>query len=111
MYQAGINAPGLCLGLPFAIIGQYLSELVYSLIGDAGVYYGIELATVKPRNLSGFPFNLCDPMYRGSLLTVLAFLLFLNTTRNEIILMIVCTVAYFYQICVENTAPGRMMTE
>jgi hypothetical protein len=69
MYRAGINAPGLCIGLPFAIIGQYLSELVYSVLGDAGVYYGIELAVVKPCRITGFPFLMSDPQYRGSLLT------------------------------------------
>lgn len=111
MYRAGINNPGLCIGIPFAIVGQYLSELVFCLIGDAGVYYGIELATVKPRKLSGFPFNISDPMYRGSLLTVIAFLLFFNATRDGIMLVIMWTLAYFNQICVENTEPGNMVAE
>jgi hypothetical protein len=108
MYRAGINGPGLGIGLPFAIIGQYLSELVYSLLGDAGVYYGIELAVVKPRRITGFPFLMSDPQYRGSLLTVIAFLLFFNTTRDGTILILTWIFVYFYQICIENTKPGRM---
>jgi hypothetical protein len=106
MYRAGINGPGMCIGVPFGIIGQYLSEAVYSRLGDAGVYYGIELGTVKPRAVSGFPFVISDPMYRGAILTVVAFLLVFNATRDAAILTTVWFVAYFYEICVENTTGG-----
>jgi hypothetical protein len=54
MSRAGINGTGMCIGLPLCLIGQYLGELAYSLLGDAGVHYGIELGTVKPRRISGF---------------------------------------------------------
>jgi hypothetical protein len=108
MYRTGINPPGLCVGLPMAIVGQYLSELVYSLLGDAGVYYGIELAVVKPRKITGFPFQISDPQYRGSLLTVLAFLLCFNATREGTVLITTWMIAYFYQICMENTRPGAL---
>jgi hypothetical protein len=106
MYRAGINGAGMCIGLPLGIVGQYLSELVYSLLGDAGVYYGIELGTVKPRAISGFPFGISDPMYRGAILTVVAFLLMFNTTRDAVVLTMTWIIAYFYEICIENTRAG-----
>jgi hypothetical protein len=108
MYYTGINGVGLCIGLPMAIVGQYLSELVYSLLGDAGVYYGIELAVVKPRNITGFPFQISDPQYRGVLLTILGILMCFNTTLEGVILLTAWTVAYFYQICLEHTRSGVM---
>jgi hypothetical protein len=103
VYRAGVNAAGLCIGLPLAFIGQYLSELVYSILGDAGVYYGIELQTVKPRNINGFPFSISDPMYRGSILTLIGLLFCLNTTRDVVILAFPWVLSYFCQICIENT--------
>jgi hypothetical protein len=109
MFRSGVNAHGLCIGLPFAVIGQYLSEVVYSALGDAGVYYGIELAVVKPRRITGFPFEISDPQYRGSLLTVIGFLLFFNTTRESGRIITAWILAYFYQICMENTKPGMMV--
>jgi hypothetical protein len=108
MYRAGINGAGMCIGLPLGIIGQYLSELVYSLLGDAGVYYGIELGTVKPRRISGFPFEISDPMYRGAILTVVALFLMFNITRDTAILALAWIIAYFYEICVENTRGGAI---
>jgi hypothetical protein len=108
-FRSGINGHGLCLGLPLAVIGQYLSEVVYSVLGDAGVYYGIELAVVKPRRITGFPFGISDPQYRGSLLTVIAFLLFFNTTRESGMMITAWMMVYFYQICMENTKPGVMV--
>jgi hypothetical protein len=106
MYRTGINGVGMCIGLPLAIIGQYLTELVYSLLGDAGVYYGIELGTVKPRDISVFPFGVSDPMYRGAILTVIGLLMIFNTTRETVVLAMAWIIIYFYEICIENTKGG-----
>jgi hypothetical protein len=103
LYRAGVNGSGLFIGLPLAAIGQYLSELVYSLLGDAGVYYGIELQTVKPRNIGGFPFSISDPMYRGSILTLIGLLFCLNSTFDVVMLASLWVWLYFCQICIENT--------
>jgi hypothetical protein len=111
MYQAGMNGPGLVIGLPLAILGQYLSEVVYSLLGDAGVYYGIELGTVKPRRITGFPFHVSNPQYRGAVMTVIGLMMCVNITREIVMLITAWLVAYFYEICVENTKGGVIMPE
>jgi hypothetical protein len=103
IFRAGVNGAGICIGLPLAFVGQYLNELVYCVLGDAGVYYGLELKTVKPRQISGFPFVISDPMYRGSILTLIGLLFCLNSTRDVVVLATTWTFAYFYQICIENT--------
>jgi hypothetical protein len=103
LYRAGVNGAGIWIGLPLVFVGQYLSELVYSVLGDAGVYYGLELQTVKPRKISGFPFSISDPQYRGSVLTLIGLLFCLNTTRDIVTLMFPWVLSYFYEICIENT--------
>jgi len=102
-FRAGINGPGLCLSIPLVIVGQYLNELVYNLLGDSGVYYGIELQAVKPKKIGGFPFTLCDPQYKGSVLTVFGTFLAFNTTTEILQLAIPWIVSYFTIMIVENT--------
>ena len=107
LYRAGINGAGICIGLPIMFIGQYLNELVYSVLGDSGVYYGLEFGVVKARHISGFPFTISDPQYKGSVMTVIGAAFCFNTTRDLMILTIPWMIAYFYVICVENTKPGK----
>lgn len=103
LWRAGVNGAGVCIGLPIMFVGQYLNELVYSVLGDAGVYYGIEFRVVKPRQIKGFPFTISDPQYKGSIMTILGAVFCFNTTRDLMILTIPWMIAYFYEICVENT--------
>ena len=106
IYKAGINAAGLCVGIPIMFVGQYLNELVYSVLGDAGVYYGLEFKSVKPRQITGFPFTISDPMYKGSILTIIGSTMCFNVTRDMMIITIPWMISYFYEICVENTKPA-----
>lgn len=103
LYRAGVNGPGICVGLPLVFLGQYLNELVYTVLGDAGVYYGYELKTVKPRRIGGFPFTLVDPQYKGSIMTIIGGALCFNTTRDLMIIVIPWMLSYFSIIIVENT--------
>ncbi|EAY21459.1 hypothetical protein TVAG_198980 [Trichomonas vaginalis G3] len=105
-FRAGINGPGLCIAIPLVFVGQYLNEVVYNVLGDSGVYYGNELKTSKPKNISGFPFTMGDPMYKGAILTVLGWFFAMNTTRDIIIICVPWMIAYFTQVIIENTAPG-----
>ena len=103
LYRAGINGPGICIGLPLVFLGQYLNELVYTVLGDGGVYYGYELKTVKPRRIGGFPFTLCDPQYKGSIMSIIGGALCFNTTTDLMTILIPWMVSYFSIIIVENT--------
>ncbi|OHT08737.1 hypothetical protein TRFO_04841 [Tritrichomonas foetus] len=103
LYRAGVNGPGICIGLPIVFLGQYLNELVYTVLGDGGVYYGVELRTVKPRKIGGFPFNLYDPQYKGSIMSIIGGALCFNTTRDLMIIVIPWMISYFTIIVVENT--------
>lgn len=105
-YSAGPNGPGLCIAIPFLFVGQYLNELVYAMLGDAGVYYGIELKSIRPKRIGGFPFTIRDPQYKGSILTVFAFFFAFNTTRETIMLTITWMLSYFCIVIVENTPGG-----
>lgn len=104
--RAGINLYGLCIGIPLMFVGQYLVEVVYGALGDCGVYYGCELGIITPRRISGFPFTMSDPMYKGSMLTLLGGLLCFNLTRDLMLITISWFVGLFLIICVENTTPG-----
>lgn len=106
-FRAGINGPGLCIAIPLVFVGQYLNEVVYNVLGDSGVYYGNEIGNVKPKMISGFPFTIGDPMYKGALLTVLGWFFAMNTTREIIIICVPWIIAYFTQVIIENTAPGH----
>lgn len=105
-FKAGINGPGLCIAIPFIFVGQYLSELVYNLLGDNGVYYGIELKTARPVRIQGFPFTIRDPQYKGSILTVLGWFFAFNTTKELILLAIPWMISYYSIVIVENTQGG-----
>ena len=103
LYKAGVNGAGICVGLPLVFVGQYLNELVYTILGDGGVYYGVELQTVQKRKIGGFPFTLYDPQYKGSIMTIIGGAFCFNTTRDLMIILIPWMVAYFSIIIVENT--------
>lgn len=103
LWFAGINNVGVCIGAPMIFIGQYLNELVYTVLGDAGVYYGLEMKVVKPRRISGFPFTIGDPQYKGSLITVLGIYFCFNSTKDLLLITMAWVLSYFYIICVENT--------
>lgn len=104
--HAGVNKAGVALGYPLIFFGQYLSELVYAFLGDEGVYYGVELQTVKPKRIVGFPFNMGDPQYKGCILTCLGWYMMVNPTVETTLLMLSWAFAYFYIIVVENTKGG-----
>lgn len=106
LYKAGLNHSGIAIGLLLIFIGQYMNELVYSVLGDAGVYYGLELKVVKPRNIGGFPFNLHDPQYKGSVLTIVGGLYCFNTSKEIMILIATWMASYYGIILVENTQPA-----
>lgn len=106
LYKAGINNSGVAIGLFIIFVGQYLNEIVYSVLGDAGVYYGLELKVVKPRKIGGFPFNIHDPQYKGSILTIIGGLYCFNTTKELMILIATWMLSYFGIVLVENTQPA-----
>jgi len=102
-FHAGVSGAGLCIGLPFVFIGQYLNELVYNILGDPGVYYGLELRKVKPANLKGFPWTIRDPQYKGSIMTVIGWFFSTNPSARVIIIFSCWMFSYFFQVIVENT--------
>lgn len=102
-YNACLNGSGMIFGLPLIFIGQYLNQLVYATIGEAGVYYGYELKTIKPRIINYFPFTLGDPQYKGAILTVIGGFLCINTTRDLIIIDITWMFCYFSGLVIEHT--------
>lgn len=101
--RAGFNGAGIPIGLPLVFLGQYLNELVYVTIGEAGVYYGYELKTIKPRRISGFPFTLHDPQYKGAILTVIGGSFCFNTTKELMIINITWMFCYFSGLVIENS--------
>lgn len=103
LFYVGINKSGVVIGLILIFVGQYLNELVYSIIGDAGVYYGLELQVVKPRKIGGFPFNIHDPMYKGTILTVMGGMFCFNMSKEFILLLATWFISYFGMDIVENT--------
>ena len=103
LLEAEINKDGIWIGLPLMFIGQYLVLLVYSVLGDAGVYYGLEYHTISKKKIEGFPFNMSDPMYKGSVLSVLGLFFLVKTNPHVIMITIPWMISYFYEICVENT--------
>lgn len=102
-YNAGFNGPGMIFGLPLVFIGQYLNQLVFAVIGEAGVYYGHELKTIKPKRIHGFPFTLTDPQYKGAILTVIGGSICFNTTKNLVIIDITWMICYFSGLVNEHT--------
>lgn len=106
LYKAGMNNSGVVIGLILIFIGQYLNEVVYSVIGDAGVYYGLELKVVKPRKISGFPFTLHDPMYKGTIMTIIGGLFCFNTSREIMMIIATWMISYYGMVLVENTTPA-----
>ena len=105
--QAGVNGPGISIGLPLVFLGQYLIEIVYCYIGDAGTYYGLELGTIQRRKIDGFPFTLNDPMYKGVILTIIGATMCFNATRDLLFSVIPWIVMVFAQTIVENTKPSE----
>lgn len=103
LYNAGFNGSGMIFDLPLVFLGQYLNELVYAIIGEAGVYYGYELKTIKPRIIRGFPFNVIDPQYKGAILTVIGGSLCFNTTKNLMIIDITWMACYFSGLVNEHS--------
>ena len=103
LWYAGLNSVGVCIGVPMIFVGQYLNELVYTVLGDVGVYYGLEMKVVKPRRISGFPFTIGDPQYKGSLITILGIYFCFNSTKDLLIITMAWVFSYFYIICIENT--------
>lgn len=106
LYKAGLNNSGVGIGLILIFIGQYLNEVVYSVIGDAGVYYGLELKVVKPRKIGGFPFTLHDPMYKGTIMTIIGGLFCFNTSKEIMMIIATWMVSYYGMVLVENTTPA-----
>ena len=103
LYREGINSAGACIGLPMIFIGQYLNELVYTVLGDAGVYYGLEMKVVKPRWIGGFPFTIGDPQYKGSIMTILGIYFCVQSTKEVLEITIAWMISYFFIVCVENS--------
>ena len=104
-----LNYQGFVIGIPLIIIGQYLNSTVYKLLGETGVYYGVELGIIKnPKKLTGFPFNIGDPQYKGAMLTALGAWFLFQSTFEVNIIALSWVLSYFYIIMVENTPCGRI---
>ncbi|OHT09558.1 phospholipid N-methyltransferase [Tritrichomonas foetus] len=102
-YKAGLNIPGVCVGGPLILIGEYLNEMVYRLLGIRGVFYGAEFGSVKPKEkLSQFPFTMSDPQLKGSLMIVIGACMCLKTTRELIAVTIPWVFSYFFLMIIEN---------
>lgn len=103
LYQAKWNGDGLIIGIPLLFVGQYLYNLTAAILGDGGIYYGIEMKTVKPRIIVDFPFNIADPMYKGDIITIIGIMFCFNSTKELMIIGITWIFSIFYSIIVENT--------
>lgn len=106
LYSSGLNPSGVVIGLLLIFVGQYLNEIVYSIIGDAGVYYGLELMVVKPRKLGGFPFTMHDPMYKGAMMTIIGAMFCFNSSKEIMLVTATWMLSYFSIVLVENTTPA-----
>ena len=106
----GMNWKCLLFTAPLMIIGQWLNLWVYKTIGDEGVYYGWELATIQPRKIEGLPFSFHDPQYKGCVMFMVAMFLTSEATPEQIIMTIPWILSYFFSMGVENTQNRRLGT-
>lgn len=52
-------------------IGQIFNVSVYNILGEKGVYYGLQYNTVEKKIIKGFPFIINHPLYIGGILSYL----------------------------------------
>ena len=105
--EAGFNFHGMLIGLPLAIVGQYLNMLVYNKLGEKRAYYGWELSLYSGPMLTGYPWTIGHAQYKGLLLCVLGVWCCFNPTPKFTAINMLWSLMYFYMIIMESLPPGR----